>query len=212
MSTLRRHLPGLLAGICLLLGAVLALLALDARTWQRTVASDDLRFRALPAHTSLWRPATILPADPAASLLGTGNAIAYRRALQLFWYSRMGANPETRQDLPTLRAAAQRQLQDLMESGRGPEQRALAANLLGVLTVTTPVARQDQGAIAQILKRSTGYFQRAIAIDPSTQDAKQNLELVLRLKKPGGSALSKDARSGYGFGRGRGSTPVGSGY
>jgi hypothetical protein len=212
MSALRRHLPGLLAGICLLLGAVLVLLALDARTWQRTVASDDLRFRALPAHTSLWRPATILPADPAASLLGTGNAIAYRRALQLFWYSRMGANPETRQDLPTLRAAAQRQLQDLMESGRGPEQRALAANLLGVLTVTTPVARQDQGAIAQILKRSTGYFQRAIAIDPSTQDAKQNLELVLRLKKPGGSALSKDARSGYGFGRGRGSTPVGSGY
>jgi hypothetical protein len=212
MSALRRHLPGLLAGICLLLGAVLVLLALDVRTWQRTVASDDLRFRALPAHTSLWRPATILPADPAASLLGTGNAIAYRRALQLFWYSRMGANPETRQDLPTLRAAAQRQLQDLMESGHGPEQRALAANLLGVLTVTTPVARQDQGAIAQILKRSTGYFQRAIAIDPSTQDAKQNLELVLRLKKPGDSALSKDARSGYGFGRGRGSTPVGSGY
>jgi hypothetical protein len=212
VSRLRRHLPAVLAAACLLLGAVLVMLALDARTWQRTVARDDLRFRALPAHIGLWRPATLLPADPAASLLDTGNTIAYRRALQLFWYSRMGANPETRQDLPTLRAAAQRQLQLLMESGRDSQQRASAANLLGVLTVTTPVARQDQGAIVQILKRSTGYFQRAIAIDPANPDAKQNLELVLRLKKPGGSSMSKDARSGYGFGRGRGSTPVGSGY
>jgi hypothetical protein len=209
---LRRHLPGLLALACVALGAVLVLLAVDTRTWQRTVARDDLRFRALPAHLSLWRPATLLPGDPAADLLGTENTIAYRRALQLFWYSRMGANPETRQDLPTLRAAAQGRLQDLMQSGRDAEQRATAANLLGVLTVTAPVARQDQGAITQILKRATGYFQHAIALDPANPDAKQNLELVLRLKRPGGSSTSKDARSGYGFGRGRGSTPVGSGY
>jgi hypothetical protein len=209
---LRRHLPGLLALGCVALGAVLVLLALDMRAWDRTVARDDLRFRALPAHRLLWLPATLLPGDPAGTLLGTGNTIAYRRALQLFWYSRMGVNPETRQDLPTLRAAAQRRLQDLMQSGRDPAQRATAANLLGVLTVTAPVARQDQGSIAQILKRSTAYFQRAIALDAANADAKENLELVLRLKRPGGSSTSKDARSGYGFGRGRGSTPVGNGY
>lgn len=212
MTHVRRHLPGFLMLVCIAVAIVLVLLALDARSWDRTVSRDDLRFRALPAHVGLWRPATTLPGDPAAALLGTGNTIKYRRALQLFWYSRRGANPETRQDLPTLRAAAQRELQDLMVHGRDEAQRSLAANLLGVLTVTTPVARQDQGAITQILKRSTGYFQRAIALDPGNADAKQNLELVLRLKKPGGGALSKDARSGYGFGRGRGSTPVGSGY
>jgi hypothetical protein len=212
VSRVRRHLPGLLALTSAAFAALLVLLAVDTRTWERTVARDDLRFRALPAHTALWRPAALLPYDPAAALLDTGNTIAYRRALQLFWYSRMGANPETRQDLPTLRAAAQRQLQDLMQSGHDTAQRSTAANLLGVLTVTTPVARQDQGAIAQILKRSTGYFQRAVAIDPGNDEAKQNLELVLRLKRPGGSSLSRDARSGYGFGRGRGSTPLGSGY
>ena len=43
-----------------------ALLAADVRTWQTTVARDDLRFRALPAHRGLWRPATMLPGDPAA--------------------------------------------------------------------------------------------------------------------------------------------------
>jgi hypothetical protein len=212
MTHVRRHLPGFLMLLCLGIVAVLVLLALDARSWDRTVSRDDLRFRALPAHIGLWRPPTTLPGDPASALLDTGNSIKYRRALQLFWYSRRGANPETRQDLPTLRAAAQRELQDLMQQGRDAEQRSLAANLLGVLTVTTPVARQDQGAIVQILKRSTGYFQRAIALDPGNADAKQNLELVLRLKKPGGSSLSKDARAGYGFGRGRGSTPIGGGY
>jgi hypothetical protein len=212
VSRVRRHVPALLALVCLGVAAVLVLLALDAHTWQRTVARDDVRFRALPAHRGLWRPATLLPADPASAILGTGDAIAYRRTLQLFWYSRLGANPETRQDLPTLRAAAQRRLQDLMSGGRDAEQRSLAANLLGVLTVTTPVVRQDQGAITQVLKRSTAYFQHAIALDPANQEAKQNLELVLRLKRPGGGPLSKDARSGYGFGRGRGSTPVGSGY
>jgi hypothetical protein len=212
MTHVRKHLPGFLMLVCVGIVAVLVLLALDARSWDRTVSRDDLRFRALPAHIGLWRPPTTLPGDPASALLGTGNSIKYRRALQLFWHSRRGANPETRQDLPTLRAAAQRELQDLMQQGRDAQQRSLAANLLGVLTVTTPVARQDQGAIVQILKRSTGYFQRAIALDPGNADAKQNLELVLRLKKPGGSSRSKDARAGYGFGRGRGSTPIGGGY
>jgi hypothetical protein len=212
MTQVRRHLPALGALVCLVIGVVLVLLALDARSWQRTVERDDLRFRALPAHTGLWQPPTVLPGDPASALLGTGDTIELRHTLQLFWYSRMGADPETRQDLPTLRAAAQRELQTLMDSGRAAEQRSLAANLLGVLTVTAPVGRQDQDAITQALKRSTGYFQRAIAIDAGNREAKQNLELVLRLKRPGNGPLSKDARSGYGFGRGRGSTPVGGGY
>jgi hypothetical protein len=207
-----KHWPAVLALLCAGIAAALVLLALDARTWQQTVARDDIRFRALPGQRALWRPQSLLPADPASKLLSTGNAMAYRRALQLFWYSRVGAEPGTRQDLPTLRAGAARQLQHLMQSGNDAGQRSLAANLLGVLTVTTPVARQDQGAIEQIVKRSTGYFQRAIALDPSNHDAKQNLELVLRLTRPGGGVTSKDARSGYGFGRGRGSSPVGNGF
>ena len=212
MRHVRRHVPALLALVCVGAGCVLVLLALDVRTWDRTVARDDLRFRALPAHRSLWRPATRLPGDPAAALLGTADAIDYRRTLQLFWYSRMGANPETRQDLPTLRAAAQRRLQDMMSSGHDAAQRSLAANLLGLLTVTTPVERQDQNAVTRVVKRATGYFQHAIALDPTNDDAKQNLELVLRLTRPGNGPLSQDARSGYGFGRGRGSTPLGNGY
>ena len=212
MRHVRRHRNALLALVCTAAGAVLLLLAFDAHTWRTTVARDDLRFRALPAHRGLWKPQTSLPGDPASALLGTGDTMAYRKALQLFWYSRIGSNPEERQDLPTLRAQAQQHLQDLTAQGLSAHERSYAANLLGVLVVTTPNSSQDKGAIEQILKRAAGYFQQAIRIDSHNDDAKLNLELVLRVTKPGKGGFSKDARSGYGFGRGRGATPIGSGY
>jgi hypothetical protein len=114
-------------------------------------------------------------------------------------------------DTPTLRANAQDRL--LGELGAAPTapQRSDAANLLGVLVVTTP-AGNDQDVIAQILKRAANYFQTAIEINPSNVDAKQNLELVLRLQRPGRGKIGQDARSGYGFGRGRGAGPQGAGY
>ena len=210
MRRLRRHRGALVALLCTAAGAVLLLLAVDANAWRTTVAQDDLRFRALPAHRGLWRPHTELPGDPAGSLLGTTDTMAYRRALQLFWYSRIGANPEERQDLPTLRAEAQQHLEDLTNHGSSAHERSFAANLLGVLVVTTPTPGNSQ--IGQILKRAAGYFQQAIRIDSRNDDAKMNLEMVLRITKPGKGGFSKDARSGYGFGRGRGATTLGGGY
>jgi hypothetical protein len=210
MRHLRRHRAALLSAVCIAAGVALLMLALDARTWRTTVAQDDLRFRALPAHTGLWRPQTSLPGDPASALLGTSDTMAYRRALQLFWYSRIGSNPEERQDLPTLRAEAQQRLQDLTNEGLSAHERSYAANLLGILVVTAPA--QDKGAVEEILKRAAGYFQQAIRIDAGNGDAKMNLELVLRVTKPGKGSFSKDARAGYGFGRGRGATPIGAGY
>lgn len=212
MKRLRRHRAALLAGFCALAATVLVLLAVDLHTWKNTVARDDLRFRALPAHLGLWTPATILPGDPASRLIGTGDTMQYRRALQYFWYSRTGSNPEVRQDTPTLRANAQERLQSLITAAPNAGQRSSAANLLGVLVVTTPAPGSDKDAITQILVRAREYFQQAIAIDSGNFDAKQNLELVLRLQRPGKSKFGRDARSGYGFGRGRAAGAQGSGY
>jgi hypothetical protein len=195
---------------CIAVGAVLLMLALDARAWRTTVARDDLRFRALPGHRGLWKPETTLPGDPASALLGTGDTTAYRRALQLFWYSRIGASSEASHDLPLLRAEAQKRLQDLIERGVSARERSYAANLLGVLVVTTPTPGNSQ--IEQILKRAAGYFQQAIRIDDGNNEAKLNLELVLRVTKPGKGRFGKDAKVGYGFGRGRGASRAGGGY
>ncbi len=212
MKRLRRHRTALLALLCAGAATILVLVALDVRVWGTTVTRDYLRFRALPTHKALWTPATVLPGDPAAKLIGTGNTLAYRRALQYFWYSRIGSNPELRQDTPTLRANAQDKLRRLIESAPTSTERSTAANLLGVLVVTTPAPGSDKDAIAQILIRSMRYFQQAIAINPRNADAKQNLELLLRVQRPGKGKLGRDARSGYGFGRGRGATKEGSGY
>jgi hypothetical protein len=212
MRHARKHATAALALLCAAAAVILVLLALDARLWQTSVARDDLRFRALPAHKGLWTPGASLPGDPAARLIGTGDTLAYRRALQYFWYSRIGSNPEVRQDTPTLRATAQDKLQQLIRSAPTTSQRSAAANLLGVLVVTTPAPGSDKDAITQILTRGAQYFQQAIAINPRNADAKQNLELVLRLQRPGKGKLGRDARSGYGFGRGRGAGSQGSGY
>ena len=212
IRSLRRHRAAFLCAVCVLVAVVLGLLAVDVRAWQTTVARDDLRFRALPAHKGLWRPSTILPGDPASTLIGTGRPLAYRRALQYFWYSRIGSNPEVRQDTPALRASAQQRIAELVSSAPTSKQRSDAANLLGVLVVTTPATGSDKDAITQILTSAAKYFQQAIAIDPANFDAKQNLELVLRLQRPGRGRIGQDARSGYGFGRGQGAGPQGGGY
>jgi hypothetical protein len=209
---LRRHRLAFAAVLCGGLCAVLVLLALDARTWQRTVSRDDLRFRALPAHANLWRPSTVLPGDPASALIGTGPTIRYRRALQYFWFSHIGSNPEVRQDMPTLRASAQDKLQRLLSAAPNVRQRSAAANLLGVLVVTTPAPGSDQSAVEQTLTRSAQYFQQAIALDPGNRDAKENLEVVLRLTRPGKGKVGHDARAGYGFGKGQAIGTQGGGY
>jgi hypothetical protein len=210
-ARIRKHRAALLALLCLGLTALVALLAADVSAWRSTVARDDLRFRALPAHRNLWRPATTLPGDPASLLIGTGSTISYRRALQYFWFSRIGSNPEVRQDTPTLRATAQNKLLNLISSAPSSQQRSAAANLLGVLVVTTP-SIGDSGGTTQILTRAVQYFQEAIALNAGNTNAKENLELVLRLRRPGQGRFGHDARSGYGFGRGRGATTAGGGY
>ena len=209
---LRRHRQAFLAVLCAGLAAVLVLLALDAKAWRTTISRDDLRFRALPTHTHLWTPHTVLPGDPASLLIGTNTTVRYRRALQSFWFSHIGSNPEVRQDTPTLRAAAQDKLQRLINSAPNPRQRSAAANLLGVLVVTTPSIANDPTAITQTLTRSAQYFQQAIVLDPGNRDAKENLELVLRLTRPGKGKVGNDARSGYGFGKGQGIGNEGGGY
>ena len=211
MTVWRRHWRAVVALLCAGLATLLVLFALDVRTWQSTFVRDDLRFRALRGHVGLWRPAAVLPGDPAASLLGVSDALDYRRALQLFWYSRVGADPQSRADLPTTRAQAEETLQQLIDTGATGHERSVAANLLGVLVVSTPDPN-DRKSQSQTLQRAASIFQQAIRLDSANYDAKLNLEVVLRLRRPGKSRFGNDARGGYGFGRGRGVGVVGTGY
>jgi hypothetical protein len=208
---LRKHKVLIAAVVSACLAALLALLAADVASWRSTVARDDLRFRALPTHRHLWQPPTQLPGDPAAAIVGTGSTVDWRRAVQFFWFTRVGST-NTGMDTPTLRAAAQDKLLAELAAAPSSAQRSTAANLLGVLVATTPAPSRDQDVIAQILKRAEGYFEQAIALNSRNTDAKQNLELALRIGKPGKGRLGQDARAGFGFGRGHSVVVSGSGY
>jgi hypothetical protein len=212
MKLVRRHLAGLAAVLLVAVGVLLILFALDVRTWQRTVQRDDLVFRALPDHAGLWKPNTILPGDPAGAAIGTGDTIAWRRATQYFWFTRIGSNPDVQEDLPRIRATDAAWLGSLASSGATAHERSAATNLLGVLTVSTPVPGNDQNVLTKVLEQAALLFQTAIAIDPSNADAKQNLELVLRIKRPGKGKVGRDARAGFGFGIGHGAAAIGNGY
>lgn len=214
MRHFRRHWLGAVALLFAAVAAALALFAVDTRAWQASVSRDDMRFRAMRdlPFASLWKPATVLPGDPAGRILSTSDTVAWRRALQAFWYTHVGANPQAAQDLPSLRAAAQSRLLHLMDVAKTAEERSDAANLLGVLVITTPLSAGNQQAQLQVIKQAIGYFQQAITLDPGDTDAKQNLELLLRATRPGKGPLGKDAHAGFGFGRGHGETLVGNGY
>jgi len=209
---LRKHKVLIAAVVSACLAVLLALLAADVASWRSTVARDDLRFRASPTHAHLWQAPTQLPGDPAAAIVGTASTLNWRRAIQYFWFTRVGSNPNTGMDTPTLRAAAQDKLLAELAAAPSETQRSAAANLLGVLVATTPAPSRDQDVIAQILKRAEGYFEQAIALNSGNTDAKQNLELALRIGKPGKGRLGQDARAGFGFGRGHSVVVSRSGY
>lgn len=209
MRRIRPALPLVAAVVLLGLAAVLALFASDVRAWQGTFTQSDLRFRAERSHIGLWRSPASLPADPARSALGLDDALAYRRAVQLFWFSTIGSSTGGQADLAATRVAAETDLQTLMASAATPAERSNAANLLGYLTVTAPANSPTQKAE---LATATRYFQQAVIDDPSNYDAKLNLELLLRIQRPGKSRLDQDARGGFGFGGANGVGVVGGGF
>ena len=55
-------------------------------------------------------------------------------------------------------------------------------------------------------------FQQAVEENPANWAAKVNLELVLRLKRPGKSKFGADARGGFGSGGSEGRGAMGGGF
>ena len=154
----------------------------------------------------------MLPGDPAGRVLSTSDTIAWRNALQKFWDTRIGSNPQAQEDLPRLRAEAEEQLLHLESAAKTPG----SARPRRTCSACSSSRRRWPGTTrtssTQTLRQTIDYFQQAIALDPTNAAAKQNLELVLRVTRPGKGPIGKDAHAGFGFGRGHGSTQLGNGY
>ena len=209
---LRRSVPLVAALVLFGLAAAFALLAVDARAWQKTIKSDDVRFRAVHAGPRLWHSPAIIPGDPARAILGLDDALSYRHALQLFWVSEVGVThaAATAGSLTQTQIDAQQDLQALVDHAKTRVERSAAANLLGVMAIRTPAA--DAETQTETITRATAYFQQAIAEDPTNRAAKVNLEFVLRLTRPDKSRFGSDAHGGFGSGGSEGAGIIGGGF
>jgi hypothetical protein len=167
------------AGLLAIAASVaLFVLALDVLRWRDHVEAADLRFAAGAGTRAMWEPDTILPTGASRSLLALDDDLDHRRAVQRFRVGRVG-QPARSQDDVARRGRLEAELARLDRSDGDAVRRSRVANLQGVLALE--LARDDQGQQAVLLRRSADGFRRAVRLDPANEDAKYNLELVLRL-------------------------------
>ena len=165
-----------LVGSGFLLGLILLLLALDVARADRGLEGDDARFLAQPRIAGYWQDGGVLPFGVGRKLAGAEDDVMHRRAVQRFWLGRPADGLTPTPARLAERAQAQAELaQAEADGGPGASQ---TATLLGVLALLTP---PDQAERPQVVRAASSAFRRAIVLDPSNDDAKFNLESMLRL-------------------------------
>jgi hypothetical protein len=190
-------------------GVFLLLLAVDVRRWQGAIAAGDATLRAQPAAKRLWQPSQLVPGSLARDLLGLGDDVRAREAIQLVALGRPRQLAFVAgEQAVAYRSAAQTLLGRLAGEDANPVRRAQELNLLGVVELITAAAG-DPLAQQQHLPRAADDFRRAILVDPTSADAKHNLELTLRLLRPSNSRTKPRSGLGGVTARGEGG---GSGY
>jgi hypothetical protein len=186
-----------LAVVALAAAAFLVVLGLDVLRWRGDLEQADLRFEAVAGERDMWRADTILPARLSRSLLDVDEDVQFREVLQQFGLARVRQSPRDQRDLAK-RGAVETELSRIAEMSMGPQRLSRVANLSGALSFEE--ARFDDAQRATFLRRSLAEFRQAIKLDPANEDAKYNLELVLRL------IVSAQNESGAGGGGARGDT------
>lgn len=169
----------------LVLAVVAALIARDAAAVQRAFDRSDLAFEAQPAAERLWKIEARIPLVERS--LGVEDDLVYRRALRAYAVDARRAENPYDFSRPAFRAEAQATLGSAERSGLAAPLRSKAAMLQGVLTFEESIADPVNGS--NLVRRALGDFTRAIRIDLSNEEAKYNLELLLRLMDPSAARL-----------------------
>lgn len=204
-----RSLVGLAAVVCLVLALGLALLARDVSASRAALSKGDVEYRIAPDETGLWRTGTLIPLHLATSLLGTDDDVDLRRAVRAMRLARLDDPTVSLSDprIVLLRNDAQARLDAIVASAKDSKQRSRAAGLLGVLGLARLVSEtQDRVAL---LGATVSNLQLAIALDPSNDEAKYNLELALQRSR--GLQLTEGAGGQNPSPGGSGSTGAGAG-
>lgn len=193
--------PALPIVLLLVLAAVAALVAREARAIDRAVVESDVEFVGRPTDSRLRDSRPLFPTAERRwkvhgsvpyvdRLLGIEDDLVYRRGLRAFEEDWDRRNIGLDYFRPAFRAEARRFLRAAERSDLPASLRANAANLLGVLALEESQTGSESGGSDNPARRrkltadSVAAFRRALRIDRHNEDAKFNLEFVLRLPPP----------------------------
>lgn len=196
------------AAVLLTLAVVVALLAADVRSWGESLASGDAVYAAAPARAE-WAPSARV-GSLAERLLGVRADLASREALKRYAAT---AGVQARLDNALSVQSGRARAQDALEGvarDANPRRAAQARTLLGVLALRSSARGSEQGQV----DAAASDFADAIRVDPSADEAKFDLELLLRLSAARGSRPGRESGAGTGqTGRhGAGAGTPGTGY
>lgn len=193
--------------VCVAAAALLVLIAVDAHTWGSRLAADDLRYRKDASSRGLWRPAQTA-GGLAKDILGIGDDLAYRRALQDFRQGRV-TEPISSPEVTSHRIAAQVELTHVADGSSDPRVQSQVDNLLGVLGFG--LGSQDYGQRQAFYNNAITAFQNAVVLDPTNDDAFYNLEYALDQVRGSGEQQAQGSTQ-LGQRGGAGLKPTGHGY
>lgn len=190
------------------LAALLGVLAADVLRTDRALAAGDARFARVAGPEGIWDADTVLAGGASRALLGVGDDLEFRAAVQRFRLARP-REPVTRFAQLTRRNGAERVLARTDRAEEERARRSIVVNLRGALAMEEAKLGTNPGPP---LRRAAGHFRRALELDPANRDAQFNLELVLRLIERGaGSSAGSGGRAGTPA-SGSGSATAGRGY
>ena len=168
-----------------------------SRGWNASSRATTRGSSPSPARPATGTASGLLPLDLGRRALGVRDDVEHRRVVQRFWLTRPR---DTSAPTPArLAARAQVQAELAAAEAKGGPDASQIATLLGVLALLSPPDRVEQ---AQVLDAAAAAFRRAIALDGTNEDAKHNLESVLR----GRPAASRAAAAVYAVARHAGSS------
>lgn len=182
-----------LAAVATVVAIGLVTVAIDVLRTPNQVTSDDTRFETSPQRQAgLWSYG-FLPGDLTEQVLGLEDDVTYRKTAGLYVRAEPGkTNYQGFPKLEALRAKAQFEITRLSRSDPELARRAQLLTLYGVMTLDArPFSDEERDTM---LQGAVSAFRAALDIDRDNEDAKTNLETVLRVFGP--VALPSNAPSG----------------
>ena len=187
--------------------------------WRSAIAEDDVRYRVQSVDT-LWAPDTVAPLDAGRKLLDVGDDVEFRQALRAVRASELDDPTVSDPNLAVQRTNAVDRLESIVVNDRDDTRRSRASNLLGVLAMTLfnsggPSAGTLAPDRSELLLSAIASFEQAIVLDPTNDEPKFNLQVMLLRGQgllPSEASAGRNPAPGGRGARGAGAGQPGSGY